>query len=649
MNQAPPASLLAAFILYGQTKKTTSGKKNLSNLKTVFRKYLLAELPGYSFHTSMLDKQNLEICLSKVSIPSFINAEPLAIFNQLCDRAVSNKQIQQEVVRTTYQPALTGFIRWIQKQTWHNNSSNVKEQKYAPKLRPTISLATTKRGLRSHKANPYSIQKEELPSTTLRDLEALHQFCTAKEVPDRQDPLLREVSFQDNVQRSALLFFGWLHHIQGWHLENLTLDLMLTDGNNPPAENLRLLKEFIAWGINTRGNSYGWGMMITKASLNIAKWKYACQSEHFKYGDIDIIKKLRLYINGLSEKYGVSKSITSRDKKNKDMLFSQCVEVVQFLRQCCAPYKNNHCKRSDMAVTRSWQRYLIVAFLTYCPLRQREFRELELNRTLFRDDGYRVILTPLDNKTGDYRDFRLVDLLPPEVIADLDQWLDYWRPKFIDSVKADAETPESWLKSLGYKQEELEQETQDLLLVIREKEPLGKSKELDKLRKQLKRHQKLLSSWEKVQAALSHDYVFLQLGGTTAPENKGTSITAGNFRGLVTKAVYNSTSALIESRHPLFEGMEPKCTNPHFFRNIAITHERRNGDPARREAFHKVIGNSVAEGDRTYNEMSPAEKTAQASGWWEPSAHQGISLGQIKELLGNLSPDERLALLGNNN
>lgn len=113
-----------------------------------------------------------------------------------------------------------------------------------------------------------------------------------------------------------------------------------------------------------------------------------------------------------------------------------------------------------------------------------------------------------------------------------------------------------------------------------------------------------------------------------------------NMRDIVVTAVYNATYQLIELKHPLFEGVNPKYTNPHFFRNIATTHERRYGDPRKREAFHNVLGNSVKEGDRTYNEMRPAEKSAAAAGWWKTSQQQQPDL-EMQVFLASLTPEQR--------
>ncbi|MBM0744270.1 hypothetical protein JOY44_22095 [Phormidium sp. CLA17] len=295
-----------------------------------------------------------------------------------------------------------------------------------------------------------------------------------------------------------------------------------------------------------------------------------------------------------------------------------------------------------MAVMRSWQRYLIIAILTYCLLRQREIRELELGRTLFREDGYRIILGPEDNKTGDDRDFRLVDLLPSEVINDLNHWLDHWRANFISFARQAVKTLDTWINFLGYDRGETEKQIKDLSLEIQTKQNSLGEIDIKKAQRKLQSLQAVVNSWHNAPSVLQKEYVFLIFGGTTGKASKCHPLSRENFRDLVVSAVYNATSALIELEHPLFKGLDPKHTNPHFYRNIGITHERRHGDPSKREAFHKVIGNSPAEGDKTYNEMHPQEKTVKATGWWKPFNDGSDTISQIQMLLEQLPPEERL-------
>ncbi len=188
----------------------------------------------------------------------------------------------------------------------------------------------------------------------------------------------------------------------------------------------------------------------------------------------------------------------------------------------------------------SWQHYLLVAILLYCPVRQREIREYELGKTLFREpDGYWVKLGPDDHKTGSKTGKGREYQLPPHLTEDLDRWLQDWRPKI----------------------------------------------------------------------QTEHNYVFITPGSNAKPDSGGKPFTATSLGKFVKDRVYKVTSYLFE---------EPKRINPHFFRNIGITHQRKHGDSDQQEALAEVMGHSVEEANRIYSLMSSREKTEKARNWWKP-------------------------------
>jgi integrase len=224
-----------------------------------------------------------------------------------------------------------------------------------------------------------------------------------------------------------------MHRFQDVPLEELKLEMMA---------DREWLDEFIAWGINDRKNGYGWATLIGAAALNVAKWKHYKHSKLAKYRDIQEIEDIRALLLEIAHK----REREPRRTTSKEMLeeklvtFEQCTDVVKYLRKCCAPQRTafrkgqgkNHAgrKRSDEAIMLSWLRYLVVAILTYCPIRQRELRDLELGKTLFREeDGYVVRLRPEDHKTGSKTGKDREFALPAHLTADLDEWLNVWRPK----------------------------------------------------------------------------------------------------------------------------------------------------------------------------------------------------------------------------
>jgi len=221
------------------------------------------------------------------------------------------------------------------------------------------------------------------------------------------------------------------------------------------------------------------------------------------------------------------------------MTFHEAQKVVEYLKQCCSPLDKYGEERSERAVMKSWQRYLIVAIFTYCPVRQREVRELELNKTLLREaDGYWVKLTQKQHKAGSKTCKGREYPLPLHLTADLDEWLQKWRPK----------------------------------------------------------------------VPTSHNLVFICMGSNHSPSSRGNPLTAGDMSDLVSAAVYKATSILFEV---------PRRTSPHMFRRIAITYQRRYGRPEQKEALAELMGHTVAEADRTYNEETSRERTLKASDWWK--------------------------------
>lgn len=366
------------------------------------------------------------------------------------------------------------------------------------------------------------------------------------------------------------------------------------------------------------------------------------------YRDIPVIEEIRMITNHLSKRYAEQRKANKKAKRTeKEMTMEQCIEVVKYLRKCCASRDSFGAKRSDLAVIRSWQRYLIVAILTYCPVRQREIRELELERTLFRtSNGYRMILAPEDNKTGDERDFILSDVLAPEVVADIDEWLDIWRPK-IQAATANLDNWLGFVARRAYKNTEglnkylakLEQQHQQAIQA-------GQDEKVGEIEKLMQSARYNIQTLEQARNNLQNNLFFVSTGNSQL-ETYGKQIEASDIFTTVTRAVYTATSTLKMLKNPLFKDVEPRKTNPHFFRNIAITHERRYGDPTKRKALHKVLGNSEAVGDRDYNEMHPEEKTVDAKGWWKSETLEGKAalIAQIKALFSKLTAEEKRNLL----
>ena len=569
----PEKTLLHPFNRFVCSEVCKNNRTLINNLRSTLRKHVL---PNFGFSSSEL--KNLELVLNKLPLANFRGVEDIFIANTKV--LLESKEILHSTFRG-YKSSLIRFLKWLQSEKLYPTGSEspaVENGKYAPRLGNSLKqklfsdLTQDRKGNRWRGKDPYALKETELTPRLIKQLEAkprqltkddfnltvlknftkkttdwlpdygLHYFLTAREVSKRQDRPLREITFRTR-RKDILRFLGWLRNYKGFKLEDLCLELMADK---------ELLEEFNCWGINERGNTYAWAGQYAAASINIAKWIHHKRSKKLKYDDVKAITTIRDYGRTLGNEYKAQGTNIQKEKEEKFITFEECEQLVAYLKKACAPRRRYYREdgrtrstagRSDRAIISAWEHYLIVAILVYCGIRQREIRELELGKTLFREaDGYWVKQEPADHKigskTGEGKEFRLPELLT----EDLDEWLNVWRPKM----------------------------------------PLQ-----------------------------GHNQVFAMIGSNAHPNSMGKPFTETSLGAFVTRRVYKATSFLFD---------EPKRINPHFFRNIIITHQRKHGDPSKREPLATMMGQSIETADRIYNLMNRRDRTEKAQDWWKPKS-----------------------------
>jgi integrase len=311
----------------------------------------------------------------------------------------------------------------MQVQSWYDPAPSKEIGEYAPQISNGQTLAKARKGGRKFNANPYALKEEELTPLLSQQLEHLQNFWTKPGINERKGAAIKEQTYR-TYRTHILSYLGWLQNIQGEKPEQLSLERVA---------DLERLQAFIDWGIQQKGNSYGWAMNITQTVISVAKWLYR-KTQHKDFRDIPQIAALRDYCQTLREYYQEKRECypqeSSRYNHNQEQITpEEGRQIVEYLRQCCAPCNSVGIQRSETAILKSWERYLIVALLAYCPMRQREIRLLEWQRSLFRkQDGYWVQFDTkykAGSKTGVAIDY----LLPKNLTSDLDEWLQQWRPK----------------------------------------------------------------------------------------------------------------------------------------------------------------------------------------------------------------------------
>jgi integrase len=249
--------------------------------------------------------------------------------------------------------------------------------------------------------------------------------------------------------------------------------------------------------------------------------------------------------------------------------------------------------------------------LVYLPVRQQEIRQLQLGESLFRkidEKGkpyYIAKITQHKNKskTGKNRQYKLPDILT----ADLDDWINIWRPKAFEAV----ETLENWLKFFGHDLKDVERLQQRIEMAKQGyTEPRVKDiqKYIEGLEARLVALKNRIDAWPSAKANLLKNDKLFFIQGSRHLQSFGKPLNVGNVHARVKTAISKATTALFG---------EPRWTNPHALRHIAAKHIRMiKGDT---KALAELMGHSEVQGDEYANQiMSGLDWLSDfADNWWE--------------------------------
>jgi integrase len=392
---------------------------------------------------------------------------------------------------------------------------------------------------------------------------------------------------------------------------------------------INLLAEYNFWSVQTRENTHSQSIHIAKAALAIAKWLNFTSSQRRDWSDIDEIVHIRNLIADFQDNYKREKKVTDAQKwQHKEMTHAEARQVVEQLRAYCAPLSAKYqfdpkahihepwYTRSQAVVWRSWQTYLIVKFLVYCPVRQGEIRTLKLNETLFRrvsESGkpYYVVLTANHknyNITQKKRHYRIPDILTKD--------LDFWINECMPEARKAVESLENWLEFWGHRPGVLEQKKESLRMAkeegikgIKARQTTSLEDYIKNLEMDIKGLELRIKGWETAKTNIeSLEFLFCKTG-KRRPHTFGVPLGQNNVWAIVTEAVSRATTDLFGEERSL-------RTNPHAFRHIAEKQVRRAGKDA--AAFGIFLGHSEAMGklyaDQITSEYDVTEEIA--NGWW---------------------------------
>ena len=601
------------------------------NVGINFDKYLSIALRQYVFPELDPNAQNLKV----EEFASFCDQLPatqlkgaLDIFDRQFEKAVEKGRTARSTGRN-YRSTLRQFTQWLEKQAWWHCLFPDPVVTVCP-FREKISKSPKTR----ERHSPYGLSEDNLPSHVLKQLEEFKEFRltggrsirrtaseqkTSRKEGEARRPKIDAVkpsTFQRNKE-SILEFLGW--YFQKYPHSELNLELMT---------NMDLLDNYTHWAIKTRGVSHSTGVHTLEAAIAIAKWLNYDKSTRRNWSDIGLILDLQDLRNEYAQKYAKEKIQLEAEKwSRKKLTHPEAQQVVQYLRELCAPYITRRdtktgepskypTKRRTSVVARSWQTYLIVKMLVYCPVRQEEIRNLALGETLFRredDEGnpyYEAYFEEhkranQDSSHSKPRHYRL----PAILTQDLDMWVYKWRPLIQELV----ETLEGWMELWGYRLDKVErlhqriEAAQQGILPKTAKISLEEYIEYQKLR--LKGVERRINAWEIAKSNFEANDRLFFVFGKHETEAFGKPVDRDTLWIIVRRAFAIATQTLFG---------EARWINPHALRHIAEKHIRQPGRKDITESFGIFIGHSKKMGDEYAEQItSEYELTEEITDdWW---------------------------------
>lgn len=412
-------TLADALILYCQGNSVTLNSQLIRNLRTTLKKYVL---PG--FEVSAYALRNLDKCFTKVSLQVFI-AEAKRCFEQAYQQAL--EQGKSEATLKNNRSNLYQFLKWLELQAWYQEvvqPTDIPER--APKMKADISIAKLHKGRKHAGAIPYALKDNELTTSLNQQIESFRSYGQSEWLRTKKGDTPINDTTWGGYYKILLHFLGWLKNEIGFDVNDLDITLLA---------DMDTLNEYLSWHFTVKKNGYRNALNIGIAALNIAKWKYGPKSQRDDYSDCEQVLDIRDLNRRLSANIPKDRRTTSQSAlKEKLLEMEQCMEIVEYLRRCCAPKFSCGKERKIHAIIDSWQDFLIAAILTYTPVRQKEIRELRIGKNLKREaDGWWVYLTPDEHKTGaktgKSREYPLFPChLKERLTKDLDQYVNKLRP-----------------------------------------------------------------------------------------------------------------------------------------------------------------------------------------------------------------------------
>lgn len=280
------------------------------------------------------------------------------------------------------------------------------------------------------------------------EMDEFMTYMTRPSTDSQEDPIRPATATV--YLRHAKLFLGWYvneYLIDSTASEKQALSVFSII-KTKEKDSANSILEFLLWLRSARQISVSYEANFLRGLTKLIKYRFAKESQTDpKYGeksfdDIPLIRELRKWHRDADKKRTVAPR--SSDETQKWLSWPEYLQVVSQCRDDLESMLRSYEEDDDISVKRkdetytpqqrkiavAFQKYLVLAFFSNIPDRQRTIRELELNRS-FVEDGtgcWCIKHRPDDYKTGKTYGERPPLQMSASLTPAIDNFLKRWRP-----------------------------------------------------------------------------------------------------------------------------------------------------------------------------------------------------------------------------
>ena len=225
---------------------------------------------------------------------------------------------------------------------------------------------------------------------------------------------------------------------------------------NQEKDSVNDIIRFVLW-LRSRDVSVSYEANVLRGIIKLLKFRFARESNSDPldgkntFDDIQLIKEVRKLHRDANQRQRLAPRSSDETKKwiswEDYLRVTQCTrnEVLQMIEEyeSLSPSKRHYRKKGSdnnqsclysseqIKIAEAYQRYLILAFFASIPDRQRTIRELEVGRTLLKDNDSNCWVVkhgPNDYKTGKHYGERPAMQLAEGLTPAIDDFIEHWRP-----------------------------------------------------------------------------------------------------------------------------------------------------------------------------------------------------------------------------